>query len=322
MKIEYLNKDEYEIWDDFVSKHAKGNIFHTSKWLRNQSGEFKIIVIKEDSIIVAGFAFIVTKKAWVSGIFKPPYTPYFHPLIKEISRDGNSEKEIEILTKILKEIAKYNTSLIFDSNTKYFFPYQNHGFKISPKVNYTVDPSLFMTSIAKRKKSSINKYIKEQNKGNLKIVEDFNINEVLSLWIEFGKSKSLNVYKDLLFEIFNSESKFTNWGCVKIFSKEEKLLAAGLYLFDDKKLYNLIPIVNYQILSNKEKNIGDYLYYKLSIIAEDKGLILDYEGSDVEGVEKMYRRLGGSLDLKHTATKFNSIMNLIYFLNRIKNLII
>jgi len=318
MEIEYLEKHEFELWDNFVFSHNKGTVFHTSKWLKNQSGEFKIVVIKENSTIIAGFAFLISKKNWIKGIFKPPYTPYFHPLVVELSTDGNSEKEIDILTIIIKEITKYNVSLVFDSGTKYFLPYQNQGFKIRPKVNYTIEPSLFLNSIAKRKKSTINKYIKAYDNGDLNIVRDFKVDEVLSLWVEFGKSKSLNTYKEFIAKIFNSESEFKNWECIKIYSDGGKLLAAGLYLFDNRKLYNLIPIVNYKILTKQEKNIGDYLYYNLSEIALEKKLILDYEGSEINGVEKMYRRLGGRLDLKHTATKYNFIISFMY---KVKNLI-
>ncbi|WP_117880651.1 hypothetical protein [Aureibaculum luteum] len=318
MNIKYLDIDDFDKWDNFVLLHNKGTIFHKTNWLNNHFGEFKIVTVQEDSQLVGGFAYLISKKAGIKGIFRPPYTPYYHPLIKELSKDGNSEKEIEIMSLILKKISNYNISLLFDSQTKYLYPYQNMGYKITPKLNYILEPSLFLDSIAKRKKSTINRYSKAYNVGDLKILEDFNVQNVLALWIEFGKSKSMNTYKDFLFRVFDNASGFNNWGCLKIYTKEDKFLAAGLYLFDDKRLYNLIPIVNYQVLSNKEKNIGDYLYYNLSLIAERKALLLDYEGSEVPGVEKMYRRLGGRLELKHTGTKHNFMLRLIY---KIKNLI-
>ncbi len=321
MKIKYLNTDEYEKWDNYVTLHEKGTIFHKATWLKQHIGEFKILTIQEDSKIMGGFAYLVSKKAGIKGVFRPSYTPYYHPIINEFSEDCNSEKEIEILLMLLNQIKKQNVSLIFDSKTKYFYPYQKAGFKVKPKLNYIIKPSLFLNSITKRKRTSINRYEKLFESGGLKVVVDNDANELLSMWEDFGKEKSINTYIPLLKNLFLKDLINNYWGCVKIYSKDNRLLTVGLFLFDEKKLYNMIPIVNYKILEKKEKNIGDYLYYKLVEIAKEKDLLFDFEGSEIYGVEKMYRRLGGKLDLKYTATNFNLRLNILYsLLNIYKNI--
>lgn len=321
MKVKYLDSCEYNNWDKFVSQNTKGTIFHKTIWFKNQLGDFRVLTIQQESIIIGGFAFLISKKAGIKGVFRPPYTPYFHPLIFEFSKEGNSEKEIEVLNIILNEIKKFNISLIFDSNSKYLYPYQSKGYKITSKLNYKIRPSLFLESISKRKITNINKYKKLLISNEINIVKTKNINDLIDLWENFGKDKLMNTYSNFLRKTFLNNSKFENWNCIKIYTNEKKFLAAGLYLFDDKNLYNIIPIVNYSILEKKEKNVGDFLYFKLIEIAEEKKLIFDFEGSEVLGVEKMYRRLGGNIDLKHTATKYDLKLNTVYFLmNFYKNI--
>ena len=314
MKAKYLMPDEYHLWDEFVTSNSNGTVFHSSKWLNFQKEPLRIFTISEDGEIVGGFAYIISKKAGINGIYKPPYTPYYHPLIKEYSENGNSEKEIQILGRILDEIKKHNISLIFNSKIQYFIPYQQRGLKISPKLNYTLDPTLFQDRVSSRKKSMINKYARMLESGDLRIESSKQVNDLLQIWKLLGKQKSMNIYDSFLNGIFSEDAGFSNWGGLKIFNKNNELLAGAIYLYDVNRVYNLIPIVNYGVLQKKEKNIGDLLYDRLIAIALERKLEFDFEGSEVPGVEMMYRRLGGSIDLKHTATKYDFRLTIIYYL--------
>lgn len=83
----------------------------------------------------------------------------------------------------------------------------------------------------------------------------------------------------------------------------DELIALVLLLKDSKRMYNLISCITD---NGKKKNANYFLYYHLIKEFSGTNLILDLEGSDIEGVEFFYKRIT-EINQAYPAIKINNL---------------
>lgn len=73
---------------------------------------------------------------------------------------------------------------------------------------------------------------------------------------------------------------------------KEKLLATSLFVKDRYRIYNLASVTSQE---GRKAQASHFLYDQLILEHAQQNLILDFEGSNVPGIEKFYMRFGASL---------------------------
>ncbi len=76
----------------------------------------------------------------------------------------------------------------------------------------------------------------------------------------------------------------------KVTGQDGSLLAIALLPKDKRRLYN---VMNSTLPEGKKKEANYYLLSRLWMEFEDSGMIFDFEGSDIPGVQEFYRKFGG-----------------------------
>jgi lipid II:glycine glycyltransferase (peptidoglycan interpeptide bridge formation enzyme) len=144
LTIRYLTQEEFHLWNDYVTSHPDGSVFHTTVFLEAVSKPvkraLKVLCLFKGSEIIGGLAFGSIKKAGFNIIPLPYECPVFHPLITERASKFVSKKESFInttLTLLLQQLKKeYDAfSFVFSPNVKDLRPYRWNGLNL--EVNYT-----------------------------------------------------------------------------------------------------------------------------------------------------------------------------------------
>ena len=69
------------------------------------------------------------------------------------------------------------------------------------------------------------------------------------------------------------------------------MLAISLFFFDSRRIYNVVSSVT---VAGRKLNANYFLYDELIKEFSEKKIILDYEGSNVPGIEMFYRKFGAT----------------------------
>ena len=77
----------------------------------------------------------------------------------------------------------------------------------------------------------------------------------------------------------------------QVYNDEGNLLAISLFFFDSRRIYNVVSSVT---VAGRKLNANYFLYDELIKEFSEKKIILDYEGSNVPGIEMFYRKFGAT----------------------------
>jgi hypothetical protein len=144
--------------------------------------------------------------------------------------------------------------------------------------------------------------------------EDFN--EAVDLYQQLYQERLPN-FSDKDYENFKKlcgvYSKMKQVVIRKVVSKDGKeLLALSLFLLDEERIYNIMPCI-----LPKGKNLSAGYFLMNEMIKEFSGsnLLLDFEGSDVKGIEEFYRKWTQT-NQPYPFIQFNNLPPIIKWLKR------
>jgi len=115
LTLEFLKKEEFNIWDKFCQDSEYGTIFHTSTWLLPLFGQLnarlKILLCRnKNNDILGGIAYAEEKKLGLFHfILQPVITPYHGIILKERNTTNNKKLENQRF-KVAEKINDYLSS--------------------------------------------------------------------------------------------------------------------------------------------------------------------------------------------------------------------
>jgi hypothetical protein len=152
----YLPEDEHEIWNDFVRDNQNGTLFHQTTHLKSISSvlnyRFAILAAyNKNNQLIAGMAFVYTRKFHISNILIPYLTPYYSPLISGSNKKYSSKEESyrhTVTHEFINELSKrYKIiQLTFSPNDSDIRPYIWSGFRTEVLYSYRISLDRDFTS--------------------------------------------------------------------------------------------------------------------------------------------------------------------------------
>lgn len=144
--------------------------------------------------------------------------------------------------------------------------------------------------------------------------EHADADEVINLFRELYAEKIPDVtskdYKNF-YDLCEIKSKENNLIVRKV-SSDKKILAMSLLLKDKLRIYNLMSGT---ISEGRKMYAGHFLYDSLIKEFSQTGLIFDFEGSDIPGVEHFYKSFG-AINQPYTKIHFNNLPYILRLLKR------
>jgi len=213
--------------------------------------------------------------------------------------DSNTIKEFIQLAMLHFKFAEIalNYSNKFEKANEIFIQREHNNF-ILP-----IDDTF--KNIAAKYKNSLKEEIKRFSRFELKYSTSENYQEIIQLFRKLYKKR-----------VHLTDLDYNNFECLcTILSKEKRLvirhvytsddefLAGVLIIKDDNRLINLMQCITPQ---GKIKSANYFLFNSLIEEFSNQGLLIDFEGSDISGIEKFFRKFT-ELNQTYTFIKWNNL---------------
>ncbi len=294
MKLEYLNKKEYQEWNKFVEISPEGSIFSKSWYLNALDVEYQILTIKEKNIIKAG---IVLAKNEINTYSNPIFDKYLGILFEPNSNNlqkyiSHKYKSMNLISKELKKYISFD--YYFHPNFNNWIPLSWSNFTQQTRYTYRIDNSLSFEEIEKNFHSKLKNDIKNAIKNSIKIKYNIPFEEFWDIINKtylrqgskapFSKEKLENFINRLI-----EKNAFFSMGA---YDKDNKAIAVLGIIYEKKSSYLLLNGIDIkrQIRGSNALIIKESIKY-----FHNKCDFYDFEGSMLPGVEEFYRKFGGEL---------------------------
>jgi hypothetical protein len=297
MELQYIthNNINFEKWDTALQNCSNKLIYAESIYLNTMCGKWNAIVNESYTYIMP---IPVKSKFGVS------YCPSI-PFVQQLGIFSKEEITIDISNAFM-QILKNKFKRI-----DYNFNFENFDDSKNKNANYLLDLRHNYEHIFAKYKTNLLRIL--NNKTEVKIIETIDINNALEFYFFANKNKSKSLNKKncanfkKLCSIYQKKKRLIGL----IAKSQDKLIASSIFLMDENRIYNLLPG---NTLQGKKNNANHFILNTLIKKFAKSNYILDFEGSDIEGVANFYQQFG-SINQPYHYFNFN---NLPWYIKLIK----
>jgi hypothetical protein len=290
--LHYLENKEINKtkWDSLVDKYAKGFPYAYSWYLDSVCDNWNIIIYKDYK---AGFAFQINKKMGL------PYSlnPF---LVQQLGFLGGTN---EIFSNMINEIKK--RVFHFHYHLYFFNQFDKYINRVAPNNELILDKSY--NELSSKFKTNTKRNLKKASNNKLSVTIETHFHQVNIDFInKFSKIKfdknRLNKFKRLM---TNSE----NNNALEIYSviHDNQLISMVIFIKNIKRSVYLMSVSN---PLGKELKANFLIVDKYIENNADTNIILDFEGSSINGIARFYQGFGAK-ENNYQIIKNNSFKNSI-----------
>jgi len=301
MGIQYLPYQQIDKskWDACINSADNGLLYAYSVYLDAMSANWDALVLNDYEAVMP---LTWNKKYGIYYLYQPFLTA-------SLGLFGNRLTG-ELLNDFLTAIPK---------KFKYWDIYLNHAnryslknFKLYDRVNYVLPLNESYEVLYERFKLNHKQSIKKAQQLKCAVRRNIDIDEVITLAQEQGKTFSRAKKEDYdrfkkLYQQLQAQQKATTYG---IYMPSGQLVASGVLFFSHKRAY-------YILAGNHPngKTVGASNLLINAFIQDNAGndLLLDFEGSDIPSLAFFYSRFGATMEM-YVGLKMNKLPKIVRWL--------
>lgn len=268
---------DFAKWDACVNNNANGLIYATSAYLNTMTDNWSGLVINDYETIMP----LPWRKRW--GI-KYLYTPAF---TQQLGLIGNYSINNDTILETINKFVQYGDYMLNTDNK----PTHIKG-SFTEKCNYILNLSPTYLQLNENYSKPLKGYLKKASSLGL-TYDESNISEAIDAYKgmyhnRFDKivEADYSHFKQLCIHLAQQELCFAK----KVSNKEGNIVAYGLFLKDNRRIYNLMPTT---FPLGRKLFAMHYLLDCLIKEYSEQDIFLDFEGSDLAGVKQFYEHFGG-----------------------------
>ena len=290
--------------------------FHQSWWLdvvAKSSWNYKIEI--EDDNTFGVLPYLAERKFGFRFLGMPPYTPFLGPSI--ISRKEKSEIKLELIRSLLHQLPRYHVfkqNMIIDKSNLNVF--EEDGFSLSKRVTYKILTEVPEDNLWK-KISSTRKNLINRGEKKLEVREGERVTEFIKIQEKTFSRKgikppqSLEMLKKLVYKSVEMNSGILLMAGSK--NDPNDCQAAGFFVWDKHTMYYIAG--GYDD-SDKKGEAMSFLLWNGILLAKEKNLTFDFEGSMVPGIAEFFRSFGSEASTYYQVVKVKPSLLKFYFFLR------
>ena len=291
-------------------------LFHQSWWLDVVAkSSWNYIIESEENNTFCILPYLVKRKFGFRFFGMPSYTPFLGPVI--ISHEDKSEAKLELIRSLLSQLPGYHmfkqNMIIDEGNLKIF---EEDGFRLSERVTYKV-----LTEVPKKylweKISSTRRRRIIRGEEKLEIREDKRVTELIKIQEKTFSRKgikppqSLEILKKLVYKSMEMNSGILLMAGSK--NDPNDCQAAGFFVWDR---YTMYYIAGGYDDSDQKGEAMSLLLWNGILLAKEKNLTFDFEGSMVPGIAEFFRSFGSEASTYYQVVKVKPFLLKFYFFLR------
>jgi len=272
MKITHLKNKaiDFKRWDETIAQ-SHNHLTYAFSWYLN------VVSPNWEALVSDNYGFVMPLP--VKSRYKIPYLvqPF---LTQQLGIFSKNEITENIVKKFIKEIPYFSYELALNEKNFYgkalIFP------------NFILDLNLDYTEIYKNFSKNTQRNIEKASKLSLTIHEYLSPETFISFYFKVDKHY-LSPQQPLLEQLIKKGLDKNELKLFGVFSKENRLIAALCMLESGNRITYLMPI------SNDEGKKSFAMFFLIDFLINQnagKNKIMDFEGSRIEGVARLYRGFG------------------------------
>ena len=297
--ISYAEIDKQK-WDNCIQHAGNGLIYAYSWYLDAMAENWDALVLNDYETIMP----LTWNKKYG---FHYLYQPYFCA-------------SLGIFSKI--EIKAATTELFLKSipqRFRYIDIYLNHGnlfsvdrFSLTERINYTLSLNHPYNEIAEQYRTNLKRNIKKAEQGNLKVVKDISLDEIIMLAKETMQRVSAisDEHLQRIKKVFATAKEKQQAETLGIYNSNDQLLASAVFLFSHNRWYYIL-VGNHP--NGKTLGASHYLIDRFIAAHSNSDAILDFEGSDIRNLAFFYSSYGATEE-RYPALRMNRLPKLLKWL--------
>jgi hypothetical protein len=289
--IEYLphNKIDKAKWDKCIDASPNGLIYGYSFYMDHMAKHWDGLVLDDYKAVMP----LTWNKKW--GIYYL-YQPF------NIAQLGIFGKEVneELTTAFLNHVPKHFRYWDFPLNQQNRFAIP--GFPFYDRINYTLSLDQPYEILYNAFRENIKRNIKKSKEAGCIIKTHVSIDSIIKLNKQHNKEASAGDHENFkkLFHYLREKGLAKTYGVI---SNSDQFISSAAFFYSHNRAY-------YILVGNHPggRNVGAS-HAVIDAFLKDhagKNLILDFEGSDIEGLAQFYSGFG-AVEEKYPATRLNRL---------------
>ncbi len=278
MEIKYFTNKEIDKkkWDDCIANAANSLIYAYSFYLDAMAKNWDAMVLNDYEAVMP---LTWNKKYGIRYLYQPPFTQQLGIFSKEPIAGKTEQAFLEIIK------TRFQFAEIF-INIKNIYP------KVKSIANFMLALNVPYQNIYSGYKNDLVKNIKHAEKFSLAYTTSENYIEAIDIYIrEYAlrtphvKESDYKAFKKLCGILLEKNRLLVR----KVVSEKKELLAIAIFLNDERRLYNILSTV---LPAGRTTEANHFLFDELIKEFTGKIELLDFEGSDIEGIAAFYKKFG------------------------------
>ena len=183
------------------------------------------------------------------------------------------------------------------------------------KTNYILPLSKDYNYCVANYSNDLRKNLKKSKKESLIYAKENNISLAISLYRSQYQNRHKSItdldyknFEKLCLGLLKKDKVFTR----AVYSNNKELLSIALFLFDNNRMYN---VMNTTTSEGKLVSANHFLFDKIIEEFAGSGFILDFEGSDLQGVKSFYENFN-PVNEPYYYLKINELPTLLKLLKK------
>ena len=292
------------------------SIFEEAWWLDAVApGRWTALEVRNGDEIVARWPLTYTKLLGFKIIKNPRYTQTLGPWMKieatnYIKYLSQKKKYLEQLIGMLPKKPR-NMIVTLDSSNEYILPFRWRGFEYTPLFSYRFSDLTDLEAIYRGIDSKQKTVIKKASES-LEIVEDCSIDVLISMIRKTNERQNRD--KLDVEQIRRIDAACTEHNARKLLvakDSEGNVHAAVYLVYDERVCYYLFGGADPKFRSSGAQSL---LLWNAIKFASTVSGAFDFEGSNVELIERNFRSFGSGFVVNYQVRRLNLLLRLLYSL--------
>lgn len=300
------------------------SIFEQPWWwnaVTNQNWD--VIEVKNGNELIARLPYYIAKRLRQNIITLPPLTQTTGPWIKPLIGKpvNNLARRKEILDELIEKIPKkMNIDLYLNSENFYILPFRWHGFKYEPTFSYRIKALNDVNTIFSCFREAVRRQIRKAEK-EIVVRDDSSIDVLLTMQDKtFKRQDRINPYpKDLVSKLDESCCTHNARKFLTAIDAKGVVHAAAYFVYDTNVCYYLMGGADPEFRSSGAQSLLLWEGIKFAAAVSKQ---FDFEGSNVEDIERAFRSFSADFVINYRITRLNPLLSFADYLKpKIKHII-
>jgi len=292
------------------------SIFEQPWWLEAVApGKWSVIEIKNGKDIIARMPYVHKRRFWVHLIGVPDYTQTLGIWIKDTG--AKKTRALEQQKKCIYEIigrlpSRTNIDFYLDHTCKYVLPFIWKGFHISVAFSYRLEDISDEQKLWNGLRENIRTDIKKARR-TLVIKDDLPLSALFEMQDKtFSRQKRNHKNNRILLERLDVE--LISRSARKLLcavDEQQRIHAAGYFVYDEQSCYYLVGGGDPELRNSGATSL---LLWEGIRFATTVSKTFDFEGSQIEDIERFFRAFGGEPTPYYHITRLNSVLSFMEYI--------